>query len=226
LIVLWTLAFGLGLAVIESMWLTRADRVSMVSVKSSWDDPRSNAYRGALSELNVEVYQGSPIGGKGVLTVYLLGYRRAGSHLTWDVATRKGRIVGATSAGRETSFDRNAIVAWMKESGVNTADPEVGREADIIERHIAALEKGVSVPPLGGFGSWGSTFTRGEGRATRAVQAARGVLWLGWAAGLVWLWRRSRRAWRVAVVTRGPDVTEQEVARVDEWDGSSLRGFE
>jgi hypothetical protein len=215
------MVFGVGFMVIEGGWLGRADRVGVFEFGRTWSEPISGGYDSIKTLCAGEVYRGSAIGGRGVLTINLLDGRAGRSQLAWDLATNRSWVTNGKSTGPQMDFGRDAVVLWMADNGINTADSRVRQEVESIVKTGFGSNRDYSV----GF----HRTTGGSGlymRSTRAVQAVRGVLWLGWVAGLVWLWRRSRRAWRVAVVTRGPGVAEQEVARVDEWDGSSLRGFE
>jgi hypothetical protein len=199
--------------------------VIAVEFNDTYSEPRSGAYEGIKIACAGAEYRGSPIRGKGVMTIRLRDGRAGRSQLEWDLANNRSRLTSSEPSDRESNFDADGVIAWMGDNGVDIADAKVREEAADVVRASALQLRGSSVFRTDWFGSvsWNGN---SHSRPTRAVEAVRGVLWLGWLAGLVWLWRRSRRAWRVAVVTRGPDVAEQEVARVDEWDGSSLRGFE
>ena len=219
-----SMVFGLGLMAIEWGWLGRADGVWAIKGKTTWTGPRSDVYRSVSAEVAGEAYRRSALRGRGVLTLRLQDDRVGRSKLVWDPVRNKCRITDAESSGPERAFDRNAVLAWMRDNGIDTSHARVPTEAqEIADATSAYFNKQIGYP-IGSFGP-GSQSGGSQWRPTRAVQAARGMLWLGWVAGLVWLWRRSRRAWRVAVIRRVGEV-ETGMAQVDDWDGASLRNFD
>ena len=140
--------------------------------------------------------------------------------LIWDVKTQICRLMrDGKREGPDRVFDVQAVLDWMRACGVN-ANGDVQVEAASVVACTENAARTIS-SVFRGFRRQQSS-AGGSSRLTYPVQAMCGVLWLGWVAGLVWLWRRSRRAWRVAVIRRVGEV-ETGMAQVDDWDGASLR---
>jgi hypothetical protein len=219
----WSVVFGVGFMAIEWGWLGRAEKVDVFHQEVVLGRPQSDAYRQVRIQYNGEIYRDLPLRGTAVLTL-ATNERDGVVVLIWDSRTQTCRLMrDGKREGPERAFNAEAILNWMRACGVNV-DGRVQEEAGVI---VTDTERAAH-RSFAGSSDFGSQRSIGGGSSRRVypVQALVAGLWLCWAAGLVLLWRRSRRAWRVAVVARGPDVAEQDVARVDEWGGRSLRGFE
>jgi hypothetical protein len=195
---------------VEWAWLGRRDEVSIIEADFWLSDPRSTAYDRVTVQFRGEAYRNQPLRGTAVITLCLLERRPAQWRIHWDAATRRYRLVNDRAApGGDSVLDADAIYAWMRDCGVDVTAPNVRYEAETIADDIARAARGDNWGLTGFFSGGGSRSI--DVRATRFVQGVRGSFVLAWFTGVVWLWRRRSRAWRVAIVSSAPQPVPEDV---------------
>jgi hypothetical protein len=209
LLFLWTVIFGLGFVAMEWAWLSRADEVLMIETGFWLRDPRSMAYDRVAVDFHGDAYRNQPLRGTAVMTLGLLSGQPANWRLYWDAGTNRCHWSNGASSGRDVVLDSDAILAWMRECGVDVSARTVRHEAESIVDDVSRAARGAHWKVTGFFSGGGGASM--NVRSTRFVQAVRGSLVLTWIAGVVWLWRRRSRAWRVAIVSAAPQAVADNV---------------
>lgn len=214
LMTFWTVIFGLGFAAMEWAWLGRADKVSIIEADFWLGGPRSTVYDRVAVHFRGEAFRNQPLRGTAVITLGLLNRRPAPWRIHWDAATNRYRLVtDGASPGRDYVLDADAIFSWMRDCGVDVKAPNVRQEAESIADDVSRAARGDHWTVSGFFSGGGSGSS--DVRSTRFIQGVRGSMVLAWIAGVVWLWRRRNRAWRVALVSGAPQPVAKDVGLVE-----------